>query len=268
MVRKHLTLTRLGILTAVAAGVLLGAVLGQPGTGRAAGTAVPKNKTAPTIVGTAEAGMTLSATRGTWTGNPGSFNFAWSRCDTTGAACAGIPGATGKAYTVTQTDVGHTLRVTVTAHNSDGSDHATSAQTAIVPPSGCPAGTSTPGSGTIQVADIAPPARLVVVGASVSPSVTRSTKTLRLHIVISACNGRSVQGAVVYAAAIPFNQFAGGQGTTDANGSVTLIEARQGGFPAATHQRLLAVFVRATKPGDSVLDGVSTRRVVAFRFAK
>jgi hypothetical protein len=97
--------------------------------------------------------------------------------------------------------------------------------------------------------------------------VSRSTKTLHLHVVIQACGNRPVQGATVYAAAIPFNQFAAAQATTASDGSVTLNETRQAGFPAAAHQRLLAVFVRATKPGDSQLGGVSARRVVAFRLA-
>ena len=75
-----------------------------------------------------------------------------------------------------------------------------------------------------------------------------------------------MQGATVFATAIPFNQFAVAQGTTAADGAATLTAGRRTGFPASQHQRLLAVFVRATKPGDSLLDGVSSRRVVAFRF--
>ena len=268
MVRRHLTLTRLGILMAVAAGVLLGAVLGQPSTGRAAGTAAPKNKTAPTITGSAAVGQPVTATNGTWTGKPTSFRFAWSRCDATGAACVAIGGATGKVYTAGQSDVGHTLRVTVVARNADGSAAATSAPSTVVPPSGCPVGTDTSGPGTIQVSQVAPPASLEVARASIAPAVTRSTNTIRLHFQVTACNGRSVQGAIVFATPIPYNQFAGAQATTDANGAVTITETRRSGFPASAHQRLLAVFVRAAKPGDPPLDGVSTRRVVAFHFAK
>ena len=125
MLRRHLTRTRLGLVLAVAAGVLLGAVFGQPGNGRAASEAVPKNKTLPTISGAALVGQTLVATHGTWSGSPTSFHYAWSRCDTTGAACLAISGATGKIYTVTASDVGHTLRVTVTARNADGATTAT-----------------------------------------------------------------------------------------------------------------------------------------------
>jgi hypothetical protein len=263
MTGRHLTRSRLGVVLAVAAGVLLGAVFGQPGTGEAAGSATkPVNKTPPTITGTAEVGQRLTTTRGTWTGNPTSFSYAWSRCDTDGA-CLTIAGATGKRYTVKLADVGHTLRSTVTAKNAAGSTPATSGPTAVVPPSGCPSG-----SGVVQVAQVVPPARLAIAATSVSPALTRSTRAIHLRIVVSACNGRPVQGATVFATAIPYNQFAATQGTTAADGSVTLTQERRSGFPASQHQRLLAVFVRATKPGDSQLAGVSTRRVVAFRFAQ
>lgn len=262
MLRKHLTRTRLGLLLAVGAGVLLGAVLGQPATGGAASSATkPVNKTLPTIPGTAEVGLTLFATRGTWTGSPTSFHFAWLRCDTTGAACAAIPGATGKSYTPTTTDIGHTLRVRVTARNSSGSTTATSKATGVVPPSGCPSGT-----GAIPIARVTPPARLAISSASLKRPVRRSTQSIQLHITVTACGARPVQGASVFATAVPYNQFAVGQGTTGANGTVVLTEARRSGFPASGHQRLLAVFTRAWKQGEPVTAGVSSSRVVAFRF--
>ena len=261
MTGRHLTRARLGIGLAVVLGVLLGAVFGQPGTGEAAGSATkPVNKTPPIITGTPEVGQRLTTSRGTWAGNPTSFGYAWSRCDADGA-CLTIAGATGKGYTVKLADVGHTLRSTVTARNSAGSTPATSGPTGVVPASGCPVGT-----GTMQVAQLAPPARLEIAGASVSPSVTRASRAIHLTIAIRACGGRPVQGATVFATAIPYNQFAVAQAITDAQGNVTLTEGRRSGFPASPHQRLLAVFVRATKPGDPLLAGVSTRRVVAFRF--
>jgi hypothetical protein len=141
MLGSHVTRTRLGIVLAVLAGVALGAVFGQPGSGSAAVAAVPKNKTLPTISGTAEAGQTLTASHGTWANSPTSFSYSWTRCDTSGNGCATIAGATAKIYTATSTDVGHTLRVAVAAHNSSGTGRATSAPTSIVSPSGCPPGT-------------------------------------------------------------------------------------------------------------------------------
>jgi hypothetical protein len=113
---------------------------------------------------------------------------------------------------------------------------------------------------------VSPPARLQIVRASVAPSLRRSTRTIRLSFTVQAC-GRPVQGALVFATTIPFNQFKAASVTTGAAGTVTITQSRLSGFPAARNQRLLAVFVRATKPGDPLLAGVSTRRVVAFRIA-
>jgi len=262
MLRRHLTGTRLGLLLAVAAGVALGAVFGQPGAGQAASNVRPQPKTLPQIRGTAEVGVTLVATRGTWKGSPTSFHFAWQRCDTTGSACLTLGGATGKIYTPTVNDIGHTLRVVVTAHNADGSTAATSVATAVVPPSGCP-----PGTGTIGIAALTPPARLFIAHESVVPRVKRSSSAIHLRFMITACGGRPVSGASVFATAVPYNQFAAAQATTATNGVVMLTESRQAGFPASRHQRLLAVFVRVWKQGEPLTGGVSASRVVAFRFA-
>lgn len=259
MTGTHLTHTRLGIALAVVVGVALGAVFGQPGAGRAASTAVPKVKTIPTISGTAEVGQTLTATTGSWSGAPTSYHYAWSLCDGTGAACVAVGGATAKIYTIPASDVGHTIRVTVTARNSSGSTAATSAATAVVPPSGCPEGT-----GTIQISMLAPPAQLDIQGAKVVHRVTRSSKQIQMLIDITACGGRAVQGATVYASPVPFNQFAGEQGVTAADGTITLTAPRRSGFPASRHQKLLAVFVRATAPNEPTLGGVSARRMLAF----
>lgn len=263
MLRSHLTRTRLGLVLAVIAGAVLGAVFGQPGSSHAASTAAPTNTSLPTISGVPEAGQTLTATHGKWTGSPTSFSYAWTRCDTNGSGCAGISGATAKIYTVTETDVGHTLRVNVTARNATGAGHTTSAPTSIVSTGGCP-----PGTGTIPITSLGPPARLLISSASVSPAVTRSTQTIHLHIQITACSGRPVQGATVFAVAVPYNQFSTAAVTSGADGSVTITETRKSGFPASSHQRLLAVFVRASKSGEPVLAGVSTRRVVAFHVSR
>lgn len=261
MSRAHLTPTRLGFLLAVASGVLLGAVLGQPASGRAAAATKPSPTNPPTISGTAEVGITLVATHGAWKNNPTSFHYQWLRCDTNGAACVSIGGATAKIYTPTGSDIGHTLRVSVTARNSDGSATATSAATGVIPPSGCP-----PGGGAIPIAQLTPPGRLSITNVGLKRAVRRSTQSIQLHVLVTACGGRPVQGASVFATAVPYNQFAVGQGTTGANGIVVLTESRQSGFPASREQRLLAVFARAWKQGEPVTGGVSTSRVVAFPF--
>jgi hypothetical protein len=117
------------------------------------------------------------------------------------------------------------------------------------------------------VSQLTPPARLDIAVVSVKPAVTRGTNTLKLHVTVSACGGRAVQGATVFAVAIPYNQFAPAQGTTAADGTVSLTETRQSGFPVSRHQHLLAVFVRASKQGEPTTAGISTSRVAAFHIA-
>ncbi|HEX6702190.1 MAG TPA: hypothetical protein VF101_15790, partial [Gaiellaceae bacterium] len=68
-------------------------------------TPPPANTALPAISGTATAGNTLSASTGTWSGSPTSYGYSWRRCDSTGANCAAISGATGASYTLTSSDV-------------------------------------------------------------------------------------------------------------------------------------------------------------------
>lgn len=256
----NLTAKRLGLVLAVAVGVLLGAIFGQPGNGRAASTVVPKNTQLPTISGTAAVGATLTASVGKWANNPTSYSYRWKRCDSSGNACAVIANATAKIYTVTYADVSHTIRVTVKAVNSTGPAWASSAQTAVVPTSGCPAGT-----GTIQVADLNPPAQLEIGVGSITPAVvTRKTSSIVLSFGVTACGGRPVQGATLFATAIPYNQFAAASATTGSTGVATITEAQLSGFPAGRHQELLVILARATKPGQPLNGNVSSRRVVSF----
>jgi hypothetical protein len=93
----------------------------------------PSNTAAPTISGQAKLQQTLTAAPGSWSGTqPISFAYQWARCDSAGAACLGIPGATGSSYTVALVDVASTLEVSVTASNSAGSASASSAATSPV----------------------------------------------------------------------------------------------------------------------------------------
>src|SRR5215813_3895324 len=98
---------------------LLVVLLVGAGTASAAATTPPRNTVRPTISGTARQGETLTVDPGSWSGTqPMTFAFQWRRCDTNGASCANIIGATTKTYTVTSVDVGNALRVRVRATNS------------------------------------------------------------------------------------------------------------------------------------------------------
>jgi hypothetical protein len=260
------------ILPLLAAGAVT--VLAVAGLSNAASSAVPVNTAEPQISGTAQEGETLTATSGTWTSSSTlSYAYQWRRCNAQGNGCSNIGGADTSSYLVKKADVGNTLRVRVTAKNTDGSAQATSNPTAVVkakgapvPPvsvNGCPAA----GTGTIDVASITPPARLLIDGQTVSPSViTRSSSDVTVRFHVSACNGRSVSGALVYATAVPFQQFSiPAETPTGADGWATMTMHQDSAFPASPRQQLLAVFVRARKSGENLLGGVSTRRLVSFR---
>jgi hypothetical protein len=94
--------------------------------------AAPANTALPAIAGTLTAGRALTASTGTWTGSPTGYAYQWQDCNTLGEGCLNISGATASSYTLDASDVGHTIRVVVTATNSGGSTRATSAQTATV----------------------------------------------------------------------------------------------------------------------------------------
>jgi hypothetical protein len=261
--RRLVTATLLGV-----AALAIGAVLGAAREGQAASTAKPSNTAPPAISGTAKEGATLTASNGTWDGTtPITYAFAWSRCDQDGSSCAKISGATANTYVLKSVDAGATLRVTVTATNGDGSADATSVPTAVVAAPPVPAATGCPGgTGTMQVTDVTPPARLVIDQQTMTPGVvTPSATTIQAHFRVTACGGRPVQGALVYATAVPYNQYTiAPEGTTGADGGTNLTMTQLRGFPAARQQQLLVVFVRARKPGEILTGGISTRLLVSF----
>jgi hypothetical protein len=92
----------------------------------------PRSIGLPAISGIPAGGQTLMATPGTWRGSPTSFAYQWLRCDPAGSACTTVPGATSQTYPIADSDLGSTMRVTVSARNSVGSASATSAPTAVV----------------------------------------------------------------------------------------------------------------------------------------
>ena len=85
----------------------------------------PSNTALPTISGTAQVGSALSSSSGSWSGSPTGYGYQWQDCDSSGANCTNVSGATSSSYTLVSGDAGHMVDVVVTASNSSGSASAT-----------------------------------------------------------------------------------------------------------------------------------------------
>jgi hypothetical protein len=81
----------------------------------------PQASTEPTVTGSAVTGGQLTGSAGTWSGS-GTITYAyqWYRCDTTGAHCSSIHGATAATYKLVAADATHTIGLTVNTTDSTG----------------------------------------------------------------------------------------------------------------------------------------------------
>jgi hypothetical protein len=139
----------------------LSAMLLLPAGGAARSQSPPQNSGEPRITGPQFEGRRLTAVNGSWSGTtPFRFSYRWLRCDTSGGgvngvSCTGISGAVFHTYVVRHPDIGHRLRVRVTARNAEGSATATSNATEIILSAaaiGSPRNTAPPTvSGTLEV---------------------------------------------------------------------------------------------------------------------
>ena len=114
----------------------------------------PSNTSPPAISGAAWTGKKLIASAGLWAGTgPLSYSYQWESCNSSGASCSDISGATSSSYTVAHGDIGSTLRVVVTATNGLSSASSTSEATAVAIESTCTdSWTSDAGDGLWQTA--------------------------------------------------------------------------------------------------------------------
>ena len=132
-------------------------------------------------------------------------------------------------------------------------------------PNGCPTNKSLK---TAPIADLAPPARTQIVAFDVlSGPIDAGTDTFTLKVRVGSTCGVNIKGASVYVTAVPYNQFSiPEEELTGDDGTATLVFRRDANFPASDQQQQLTLFIRATKPGEDPLAGVSTRRLVAVSF--
>jgi hypothetical protein len=233
----------------------------------------PRNTARPVISGSAQVGEELKVSTGTWTGGVSSYSYQWLRCDSKGESCADVAGATSATYGVRNADKDHAMRAEVTAKSNAGSTTVNTDRSAVIKAATSPAPTPAPspapttkcvaGATAVAVANVELPQRLLIDKFSFTPRVvTRFTQSLTGRIHIADTCGRSVGGAQLWATAIPYNQTNVAQGTTSADGWTTLNFSILSGFPANPgRQQILAMLLRATKPKDSTIAGVSTRMV-------
>ena len=246
------------------------AAVGVAATNRVA--AAPSNTQPPVVSGVPEVGKELATTNGTWSGStPLSFSYQWRRCDKTGGGCANISGATDNNYKLQGADGGNTLRAVVTAKNSDGSDNATSVPTAVIPAApvssnGCPADKSLK---TAPIADLTPPARTQIVAFDVlSGPINRNTNSFTMKVRVGEHLQRQHQGcerlcdcSAVQPVPYPSRTAHRGRRHHDHG----LPPRRK--LPREQQTAAVDPLIRATKPGEDPLAGVSTRRLVAVDFS-
>jgi hypothetical protein len=252
-------------LTAVMAGAAIALVSGGIASGSSSTAQYeyghPAPTAAPVVTGTATVGQTLTTSNGTWSSgsNISLYGYAWGRCDTSGNNCVAIGGANASTYVLTDADQGHTLRSYVTATNSAGSTQNMSAQTAVVA-SGIPTGKQ------IDASKVVLPNRLVIDKVQYSANPIRARKsptTMKVHVVDSHQN--SVQNANVYVLGVPYSRIANmPEVKTDSTGWATLQLQPAQAFPRTGY---LTLFVRSTVPGQDLLGGSSTRRLVQVTIA-
>ncbi len=116
-----------------------------------AGSGRPQDSVAPSIEGYPNAGSTLTAQPGLWSGEePFSYKYQWEKC-TAEESCTNISGATKQTYVLGSGEVGSTVRVTVTAENGVGSETAVSSASEAIEASGAPSVSERPAvKGTAQ----------------------------------------------------------------------------------------------------------------------
>jgi hypothetical protein len=273
--RVRVTATNSGGSTA-AQSATTAVVTGSGGTG----SGPPVNTSLPTITGTPARARTLTAGAGTWTGAPTiTFTYQWLRCEPTDTTdCDDIGGATGQTYVLATADVGKRIRVEVNARNSLGTDSETSAATAVVTQTtdedddtgGTTEQCDTSISGAVQVAgrisipstSVSLPEQLVAVEVRFTPNPVRSKQRgFRVVVRVEDTRGCVVRDALVFIRSVPIVTSSVQERPTGRDGTVSANLTPRAAFPLKDGGNV-QFFVRVRKPGDPVLTGVGTRRLV------
>lgn len=234
-------------------------------------TNVPVNSTRPTVSGPMVEGSTVTVNPGTWSGTaPITFSVQWLRCDSAGGSCAAIAGATATQYKLTSSDVGHKVRVNVTARNAGGSTTVMSGESAIVASAG-PAGIIVLPSGekSIPVTSVPKTERLIVDRIVFTPNPVRSRLApISVQIRVKDTRGYVVRDAMVFIRSTPLVTRAGRpRQPTLTDGYAVFQMTPSANFPTA-RRGAVQFFVKAYKSGDNPLAGIAGYRLVQVRIAR
>jgi hypothetical protein len=246
------------------------------GLGATSGTAAqsqyaPSNTAAPGISGTFAQGQTLTAANGTWAGTaPITFSYVWQRCDSVGANCANIPGATARTYTLVAADVGRRLKVRVTASNSTGAAAATSPASPQVQAGGVSGEITLPsGEKSIPVTSVPATERLIVQEVRFSPTAISSrTDPIQIQVKVKDTRGYVVRDARVFVRSTPLVTTTPSRGQTGQDGTIVYNVLPEDDFPAIRNGYNIQYFVKVYRDGDDPLAGVAGYRLVQVPLRK
>ncbi len=248
------------VLLAVAAAVATASVAATvlAGDSHAQTATRPTNTARPTIAGTPANGVALQANRGRWTGTPApTFTYQWLRCNAQADGCVNLPGATATTYTPSGADVARTIRVRVTARNSQGSTAATSNATGVV------------GAGnvaSIPASQVPRDERLVVSDIRFEPNiVTSRNQVITARVLVKDTRGLIVNGVNVFMRATP-RVTSGDTKVTGNDGWATLQFTPNRNLRVRTGYNI-QFFIQAYRTGESLLAGIAGFRLVQVRTA-
>ena len=259
------------LLVALAGAALAAAVFGT--FGRAAPQVKPANTAPPAVSGEAAVGSTLSASTGTWTGTePIVYSYRWRRCNASGTNCVDLGGgvANDQTYVVRSSDAGFTLRVRVTARNSDGEASAQSLPTQRVVASSLPPGATKLPNGETSIPATSVPAteRLIVDSVGFSPNVVRTRSTpISITVKVKDTRGFVVRDVLVFLRSTPVVTSTPSEGRTQQDGTITYTVQPEADLPIRNGYAV-QFFVRARKEGDRPLAGIAGYRLVQVPTAR
>jgi hypothetical protein len=165
-------------------------------------------------------------------------------------------------------DAGKRLRSLVTALNAFGSAQAASTLSEVVV--ALPAGAIRLPNGqlSIPVSSVSLPERLIIDRVSFSPNPVRSRgRAIVARFRVVDTRGNAVRETLVFARSTPIVTSTPPESLTDQAGWATLRFVPRASFPLR-NRGAVQFFVRARKPGENVLAGISTRRLVQVRTAR